>query len=140
MIYTTYFANIRKVREAVLDAVFVSIAGKTPDWADCKKMPKLAPHWDWWNEWHDMFAQHLDSDESVAWYSKKYQKTVLRDLDPLETAREIKDLAEWKPVFLLCYETPEKFCHRHLVSEWLNMNGIECEEWKSSEDKRRLCK
>lgn len=31
-------------------------------------------------------------------------------------------------VCLLCYETPEKFCHRHLVCNWLNDHGIECRE------------
>lgn len=31
-------------------------------------------------------------------------------------------------VVLLCWERPESFCHRHLVSEWLNKNGFECKE------------
>ena len=25
-----------------------------------------------------------------------------------------------KDIILLCYETPEKFCHRHSVAKWLN--------------------
>lgn len=34
-------------------------------------------------------------------------------------------------IALICYEKPSDFCHRHLVSEWLNQNGFKCEEWRS---------
>ena len=27
-----------------------------------------------------------------------------------------------------CYEKPSDFCHRHLVADWLNKNGVECKE------------
>ena len=33
-------------------------------------------------------------------------------------------------IALICYEKPTDFCHRHLVADWLNKNGIECEEWE----------
>ena len=39
-----------------------------------------------------------------------------------------KDSSEFH-VALVCYETPEKFCHRHLVSKWLQDNNIDCAEW-----------
>ena len=29
---------------------------------------------------------------------------------------------------LVCYEKPSDFCHRHLVADWLNKNGYDCEE------------
>lgn len=32
-------------------------------------------------------------------------------------------------IALICYEKPSDFCHRHLVADWLNKNGIPCEEW-----------
>ena len=32
-------------------------------------------------------------------------------------------------VVLLCYEKRGDFCHRHLVADWLNKNGFNCEEW-----------
>ena len=34
-----------------------------------------------------------------------------------------------KDICLMCYEKPSDFCHRHLVANWLNENGIECKEW-----------
>jgi len=33
----------------------------------------------------------------------------------------VKDLQKMGDnVVLLCFETPDKFCHRHLVATWLN--------------------
>ena len=52
----------------------------------------------------------------------------------------LEDESVCRNVTLLCYETPEKFCHRHLVAEWLN-NGKDRDvlarpvlEWRSSKD------
>lgn len=128
MIYTSYFNNIEKVLAEVTDARLVSIAGKTPDGVDVVKFKALMPHWDWWKEWHGRFADNLESEESIAWYKKKYNSTVLSSLDPLETTRELKDLVGWHTPVLLCYEPPEKFCHRHLVAKWLSNSRIECKE------------
>ena len=127
MIYTSYFGNIKNLQSRP-GLEFISIAGKTPDWFTGAKLSLLAPKHDWWKEWHEKFADDLGSKESVAWYSDKYWKTVLRDLDPLETAQLIKDTVGWNMPVLLCYETPEKFCHRHLVRKWLNDHRIECKE------------
>lgn len=135
MIYTSYFGNIKKILAAMPDARFISIAGKTPDWFDGKKFKALAPHYCWWKIWHKTFASNLDSKESIAWYTDMYNKTVLRDLNPLEIAQQLKDLADWHTTVILCYETPEKFCHRHLVSSWLNSFRVLSEEWKESTSK-----
>ena len=128
--YTSYFGNIKKILASVPDAGLVSIAGKTPDWFNGKKFNPLMPHYDWWKEWHDKFENSLESKESKEWYIDKYNSTVLVDLDPLVVARKLKDLVDWKPTFMLCYETPEKFCHRHVVAEWLEKFHVPCEEWK----------
>ena len=53
---------------------------------------------------------------------------------PLET-REQMTSSIWCSdnihVTLLCYEKPDDFCHRHLVSKWFNEHGYKCEEWKA---------
>lgn len=135
MIYTSYFGNIKKILAAFPDAGLVSIAGKTPEWFNGKKYLALAPKYSWWKEWYGMFASCLDGEESKSWYTDKYYKTVLDALDPTITARELKDLASWKPTFILCYETSARFCHRHIVANWLSSYRIECEEW-TNEDKK----
>ena len=87
----------------------------------------LAPKREWWMEWHDKFSYDPECAESVSWYSKKYIDTVLYNLNPIRVIEELGDNA-----VMLCYETPDKFCHRHLVARWLKMNipHIQVEEVK----------
>lgn len=128
-LYTSYFENAKHILKVVPNAVLVSIAGKTPDWFNGKKFKKLMPHYYWWKEWHDTFEGCLDSEESKVWYFDKYNSTILSQLNPVKIAEELEDIANGHPIFMLCYETPEKFCHRHIVSNWLNNVGILCKEW-----------
>lgn len=37
--------------------------------------------------------------------------------------------AKWKGIVFLCYESPDKFCHRHIFSKLLNLYGIPCDEY-----------
>lgn len=135
-LHTSYFGNINKImQEDQEPPVFVSIAGKTPSWFDGPRMPELAPKKEWWTEWHKRFKDSLESSESVTWYTKKYKETVLSCLDQVSIVTKLGELS--KNIVLLCYETPEKFCHRHLVSEWIDSaylkHGRETCEWMNSE-------
>lgn len=129
MIYTSYFGNIRKIKAAFPDAALISIAGKSPDWYNGLKYEYLAPKYSWWKEWHDKFKDDYDSTESMMFYSMRYAQTVLSGLDPHEVKCDLYNMANAKTVFLLCYETPEKFCHRKLVADWLTSNHVNCCEW-----------
>ena len=41
-----------------------------------------------------------------------------------------------KDVVLLCYETPEKFCHRHIAAQWLkDQTGIDIGEFELEKPK-----
>jgi hypothetical protein len=106
-VYTSYFAFVRQVPKEFL----VSIAGRAPDGFAGMQYRKLAPKKDWWREWHD---KKLPNE----WYVEKYNETVLDVLNPLDVLRELGDNK-----ILLCWESPEKFCHRHLVAEWLKASG-----------------
>lgn len=137
MIYTSYFANVKGVLGKKPDIRFCSIAGKTPDWflelnekLDLKSFTfgDLAPKYVWWREWHEKFKDDYESEDSVNWYKERYRKTVLDVLNPRSVTKSLYELSDRYDVCLLCYEKPEKFCHRHLVSEWLNDNGINCME------------
>lgn len=132
MIYTSYFGNVKRIMGEHPKMMFVSIAGKTPDWflnePNCIQFKKLAPKYTWWREWHDTFATDLESAASKEWYESKYRETVLGALDQKEVQQELLELSGRLNVCLLCYETPEKFCHRHLVQKWLNEGGVECTE------------
>lgn len=48
MLYTTYFAKLRTLPP---DITPVSICGKTPEWYTGAQYKKLAPKWDFFQEW-----------------------------------------------------------------------------------------
>lgn len=118
MIYTGKFSEIKIYEKAGLTPV--SIAGKAPNTYKGVQFKILAPKYSWWKEWHD---NHLSND----WYKAKYQETVLNMLDPRIIAQKLQVLGN--NVVLLCYEDSEEFCHRHLVSQWLEGAGISACEY-----------
>lgn len=109
---TSYFANVKNTPDAV------SIAGKAPAGFQGRQYKKLAP-----NYW---FFKKYKEDGDKDFYTEQYYKEILNKLDPNEVYRELGENS-----ILVCWERPEKFCHRHLVAEWLCKNlGIEIEELK----------
>ena len=133
MIYTSYFAVLKKVLAQDPNLVPVSIAGKTPSWLEgsiieVHTYKPLMPHYDWWSQWHSEFEGQLESEESIAWHIGRYKATVLDKLKASQVWQDLMDLSHKRNVVLLYYETPDKFCHRHLVADWLVTNGIMCKE------------
>lgn len=119
MIYTSYFANLKKLPK---DMTPVAICGKSPDWYKGLEYKKLAPRWWFFKEWKDGI---IDNNG----YIKNFYKEVLSDLDPTEVVNYILELTQGKTPVLICYEKPGDFCHRHLVADWLNKAGIKCTEY-----------
>lgn len=35
----------------------------------------------------------------------------------------------WEAIVFLCYEKPNEFCHRHLLSALMRKNGFDIQEW-----------
>ena len=55
-------------------------------------------------------------------YTPKYRREILAKLKPTDVFHKLWMIAHQEQkdkVVLLCYESSEKFCHRHLVAEWL---------------------
>ena len=101
-------------------------------------MRKVAPRRAWWSEWHEKFKDDYESDESKAWYDEKYRSTVLDVLDPAGILSEIKEFAGGSNAYLLCYETPEKFCHRHILTSWFNLSiNAGVEEWEQKNEDQK---
>jgi len=131
MIFTSYFDHINLADTVLNHPTFFSISGKTPDWfydlPRCYSYKLLAPKYSWWKEWNNKFQDNLESTKSKSFYREKYYSTVLNNLNPECIFSELKRLGCYD-ICLMCYETPDKFCHRQLVSEWFNNNGIYCSE------------
>ena len=85
----------------------VSIAARAPAWYKGRQYKKLAPQY-----W---FFKKYKQDGDEKFYTEQYYKEVLDKLDPQKVYEELGEDA-----ILLCYEKPNDFCHRHIVSEWLN--------------------
>jgi uncharacterized protein (DUF488 family) len=107
---TSYFAKYRGLNG-------VSIALKAPNGFRGKQYKLLAPSW-------DLLKKYKNGEVSDEQYTEIYKRTVLDRLDPDAVYNELSADA-----VLLCWERPEKFCHRHLVAEWLNEKlGLEITE------------
>lgn len=83
----------------------VSIAGKCPEFYTGRQFRALAPKLSFFLKYKS------DGDESH--YIECYNREVLGLLD----ARIVYDVLGSDAV-LLCWEDPNKFCHRHLIADW----------------------
>ena len=111
MIYTGYFNRLNSYIKAGL--VPISIAGKCPDFYKGIEYKKLAPKYSFFIEYKN---KQINSDQ----YTEKYNKLVLEPLDKIKIIEELNILADNKDIVLLCWEKPNEFCHRNLVSKWLS--------------------
>jgi uncharacterized protein YeaO (DUF488 family) len=109
-IYTGYFAKTKKYSDAGI--VPVGISGKLPEWWKYRHYRQFAPSWSIWKEWHD--SQDTARNER---YAVRFQHEILNRLRPDDVLRDLS--AFGKNLVLCCYETPDKFCHRHLVAQWI---------------------
>ena len=117
MIVTTYFANIRKLP---LNIIPISICGKAPEWYKGLQYKKLAPKYEFFQEW----KKTHDND----YYVRCFKEQVLSPLNPDIVVSELVKMANSIDIALVCYEKPKEFCHRHLVADWLNSHGYSVNE------------
>ena len=136
MLYTTNFANLKKLPDNIIP---IAICAKSPDWYNGLEYKKLAPKYEFFIKWKETG----DADQ----YIKCYFEQVLEKLNQREVYCELRALVNNSPLnsrkdmALVCYESPDEFCHRHLVRDWLNsycaMYNIKCEEW--SDKNEHIC-
>ena len=119
MIYTGYYSKIKEYADSGL--ILLSISRTKPEFAkSCIDIPQLFPSdkilWDY-------KKGKIDEME----YTSKY----LDQLNELGVDRIIKMIQIFGDnVVLLCWESPEKFCHRHILADYINKNsGVVVEEF-----------
>ena len=121
MIYTSYFANLKKIPSEVIP---VAICAKKPDFYKGLIYSKLAPSYD--------ALMMYKKDNNVKDYMIKYKAETLSKLDPKTVVTELGNLTNnAKDIVLLCYEKPDSYCHRQFVAEWLSRAGYPCQEFKA---------
>lgn len=79
-----------------------------------KTLSCLAPKREFWRIWHDNIGK-ITEEENMRYYIKQYYEQVLLNVNFEEI------LFHEKEPILLCYEESDKFCHRHIVAEYLEI-------------------
>lgn len=113
MIYTGYFHLAQNYKYQAAGLTPVSIARGTPSWFKGARLTELAPN----PTLLHRYKQKLITEE-------QYKKEYLYQLDSLRWGNILKVLHEYncEDTILLCYEPPSKFCHRHILAEYLTEN------------------
>lgn len=118
MLYTTYFAKLKQLPE---DVIPISICAKAPEGYKGIQYKKLAPKYDFFQEW----KRNHNND----YYIKCYNEQVLSKLNIYDVYNELYSLSNGLEFALVCYEKSDDFCHRHLVAEWFKNHNIKMMEW-----------
>lgn len=108
MFHTTYFAQAKKLDPT---ANLVSIAIKTPQGFPGRSYPDLAPAW------------YMLEEVKKTGNEEMFKRSFLEKLSRLDVHKVAQDLGEG--AILICYEGRGKFCHRHLVADWLRQGGYQ---------------
>lgn len=122
-LYVTYYGS-RNVPE---NALMVQISTSAPGGMQMDvEFESLYPNY------KTMVKPHKEGKIDDAEYVRRYASQVLgpakdKILSGVEQLRQ-EALAEGKDVYFFCYEKPGDFCHRYLLANFLNENGIKCME------------
>lgn len=122
-IFTSYFGNSRKLKEAGVNMICVAI-GIPRFIAGIPQMLNVCPT-------RYMVSGPCSREE----YLKLYDR-ILASQDANQVVKQIEMLSGGKDVALCCYEKPGDFCHRHILAKWITENtGIEITEFGVVEKK-----
>lgn len=135
MIFTSYFARLRNIPS---NCVPIAICAKIPDFYTGAFYKQLAP------SYGCLMDYKKDQQEQI--YINRYSKENLNKFTPEQMLKDLYELLpeDIKTIFciegipwyenphyhvvLLCYEKPDKFCHREIVKYWLRSKGYQCDE------------
>lgn len=108
-IYTSYFANSRKLQEA--GVMVIGIALNPPKWFRGITLKEAAP---------TPYILYQVKDDAE--YERQYKRDILGKINPKTFVEKIKMISQGKDVALCCFEKDWNDCHRKLLAEWLNSN------------------
>lgn len=112
-IWTTYYHNVQYIKEGMSP---IAISRTVPDFYEGRRLFELAPT-------RGLFSIGKSSNDKTE-YIQGYKDIILAKLDPHVIANVIGHNG-----VIMCYEARDKFCHRHLVAEWLSEAGYDVSEY-----------
>ena len=110
IIRTSYYYKVRNKAE---DDYKVAISLTAPIGEYDSHAVKLAPT-------QDMLWYYKNSFISEAEYTRMYKEILDKLKSDGALSGFVEDFKEHDKVLLVCYEGKYKFCHRHILSEYLN--------------------
>lgn len=123
MLYTSYFGNLNKIKKNIEhfnNPLICSISNQKPQFLDDTILD-----WSFLGPTKDLLYLYKQGkiDENI--YTLNYLNNI--NLNWVELNKLFKSV-ENRDVIMLCYEKPDKFCHRHLLSVFINEKGYKCKE------------
>ena len=109
-IYTSYFANSKKLTQAGI--MVIGVALYPPRWFNGVSVWTVAPT-------PSILRAKGQTREQ---YSVRYRNEVLSRVNPQQLMENLRNLSQGHDVALCCFEKPGDFCHRHILAEWLSQN------------------
>lgn len=122
-IYTSYFSNIKKLPDNIKPIAICRFPPKGYKGAVDKGVSPPAA----------LLNKYKYNKISKDEYIKEYI-TQLDKFDYIQLIQYWKSLVGNFDIALVCYESPDKFCHRQLLAMWLNMNGLDVKEWSATKE------
>lgn len=105
-IYTSYYANCKNLDESKY--MLISISRTHPKGFKIAKIPAFAPS-------KDLLSLYKTGTMSDDDYTKIYTDEISY-IDIREQLKVLCPLAHGRDLVMLCWEAPDKFCHRHILA------------------------
>lgn len=114
-IFTSYYAMIPKILAKYPHAKLLSISNSTPIGSHTR-YTHCVPRW-------DLVSAHKNGDIDDSQFKSEFTTQLDSHKEQLKSAftrfDNIESIDGKAPLFLLCYEVPSKFCHRHIVADYI---------------------
>lgn len=119
-IYTSYFNNLKTIPSYITP---IAICLYPPNSYRGLRYRKLTPS-------RKSLKFLKDGIIKESGFTLQYYNERLSKLTIMEVYSDLVSLSgNSDSVVLLCHESKDKFCHRHLVTEWFKSNKIDIKEW-----------
>lgn len=119
MIWTSYYNKIKGFDKSKF--YLVQISTSAPDFAKSLldfSIKQLYPGFELVNK---IKSGEIDQEQYTREYLSKLSEELVVRLDSLETLLLERDNKE---LVLFCWESPEKFCHRHILADYFNSHAL----------------
>lgn len=127
---TTYFSALSHGKVTPdADADVFGVVRNPFDWVDDvvdRNVPAVAPPDDLLDAFKKVEAAVRDAEDGnpreVAWRSVSFEQQYLEHLEQpgqQQVLQQLRERAETRPLWLVCYEADERWCHRRLLAERL---------------------